>query len=114
MDGGRAGNAPQMKTTHTYLPPGQIGITRTQIALAQPKSWKVIYEEESVDARVGRLRNAFGTMHEGQHIQIFTAPGFELEIKQRLFWESTTRYSHIFPVKLPPHTSAWQVTNVML
>ena len=60
---------------------------------------------------MGRLTNAFGTMHEGQHIQIFTAPGFELEIKPRLFWESTTRYSHIFPVKLPPHTSAWQVTK---
>ena len=81
------------------------------MATSQAKSVKLVYEQDSVEARVGRLKNAMGLLHEGQQVHIVTTPSYEHEIKQRLHWESNTRYHHIFPIKLPRHEDVWRVTN---
>jgi hypothetical protein len=110
LDGGRPGNAASMKQAFTYLPTGQIGNNRLLMATSQAKSVKLVYEQDSVEARVGRLKNAMGFLHEGQAVHVVTAPNYEHEIKKRLHWESTTRYHHIFPIALPSHADAWRVT----
>ena len=36
----------------------------TQMATSQAKALKLVYEQESVQVRVGRLKNAVGQLHE--------------------------------------------------
>jgi len=39
-----------------------------RLEMLEAKRLKPIYEQDSVEARVGRLKNAVGHLHEGQHV----------------------------------------------